>query len=218
MDENGNLIRQISKLQSVDLLEKKKVDQKELVTGTMRDKILAAIWALDHQVERVHIAAKESLIDELFSCSGSGTMICAQMGSYNQSREARPSDIAKINTLIKRSDFEGNLLKIIESSISSFVVFEVDIALYGCALCVIKDNAMHVDFFVANDIQNFDVVSELLLYILSKAKNCGCTKVIITDRNQLSLFCHPMIYQAGFCNNKADKSRSWTFDFPTNPL
>jgi amino-acid N-acetyltransferase len=97
-----------------------------------------AARGLGNGVGRAHILSRRvpgSLLLELFTASGVGTMITAD--SLEQLRPARVEDVGGMISLIEPLEAEGTLVKrsreLLESEIGNFFVIEHDGTIRGCA-------------------------------------------------------------------------------------
>jgi amino-acid N-acetyltransferase len=97
-----------------------------------------AVRALGNGVGRAHILSRRvpgSLLLELFTASGVGTMITAD--TLEQLRPARIEDVGGMISLIEPLETEGTLVKrsreLLEAEIGNFFVIEHDGAIRGCA-------------------------------------------------------------------------------------
>lgn len=194
LDCNHKLLSQIDGLQVADLLATE-VSEGVASYGVSK-KILAYAGVTVGRVKRVHIVNKDDLIEELFSCTGTGTMVVEKIVTYEGCRVANHEDISRIRALLKRFGFSP--VKSIGSLISSFIVFVADFEMYGCALCARTGNTMKIEYFVADKFQEMDVIDELFKCILKIAGEHGCTKIVVTENNHRQFLSHVSIFKLGF--------------------
>ena len=128
-DSDGNLIRQ-STIASAEALELADDEQRRL-----RD---AACRACAQGVARSHVlnySREGSLLEELFTHDGSGTLIA--QNPYEQARGAEIEDIAGILELIRPLEQSGTLVRRsrerLEEEISHFSILERDGRVLACA-------------------------------------------------------------------------------------
>lgn len=194
MDQKGKLLSQLNVTQIADLIGKDTSRKASFQGPSKLTLIHANLAAL--RINRVHIVNKNDLIEELFSCTGAGTMIMEELSPYEGCREAKVEDIPYIRSLLKR--FNIVPVKSIGNLVKKFVVFVADYEMYGCALCEKTVNTMTVEYFVADEFQDMDIVVELLNCILNLAKEKKCLRVVLTENNHRKLLAHVAIYNLGF--------------------
>lgn len=194
LDRNRKLLSQIDGFQVADLLVDEAIESTS--SRGVSKKILAYAGVAVGKVKRVHIVNKDDLIEELFSCTGTGTMIVEKLVSYEGCRVANHEDIPCIRALLKRFGFTP--VKSIGLLISSFMVFVADFEMYGCALCTKTANTMKIEYFVADKFQEMDVIDELFKCILKTAEENGCTKIVVTENNHRQFLSHVSIFKLGF--------------------
>lgn len=100
--------------------------------------LAAAVQACGAGVTRAHLldgSVDGALLQELFTRDGVGTMVSAD--DYDQTRRARPDDVAGILALIAPLEADGVLVRRsrdkLESEIAHFTVMERDGAVIACA-------------------------------------------------------------------------------------
>lgn len=105
------------------------------VTGEAKKRIEVALIACEQKILRIHIigAREGSLLKEILTCYGTGTMIYKSM--YQEVRKAEKSDVAEIFGIIKEAIKQTSVtLDRIEKKIDNFWVFAVDQQVHGCML------------------------------------------------------------------------------------
>ncbi len=105
------------------------------ITKEMRRRVEVTLIACAQGITRVHIIGSRegSLLKEILTCHGSGTMIYENL--YQEIREARKTDVAEIFEVIKESIKTTSVsFEFIEKNLSNFWVFAIDQQIYGCML------------------------------------------------------------------------------------
>lgn len=132
LDEQGELIRELSARQASDRLAAAKA------SGEDADLLRAACDACVKGVKRAHIisyTADGALLEELFTRDGSGTLVSGD--TYEQIRAASVEDIGGIIELIRPLEEQGVLVRrsreMLETEIDRFIVAERDGTVVGCA-------------------------------------------------------------------------------------
>src|SRR3990172_7258731 len=117
----------------------------------MINKLASSIKACKNGVRRTHFVnrTKEgSLLKELFTRDGSGTMVASD--SYANIRQARTEDIAGILRLIQPMEKKGTLIKRdrkhLEMNISQFYILERDTTAVACSTLIpyLKENMAEI--------------------------------------------------------------------------
>jgi amino-acid N-acetyltransferase len=144
-----------------------------------------AARALGNGVGRAHILSRRvpgSLLLELFTSSGVGTMITAD--SLEQLRPARVEDVGGMISLIEPLEAEGTLVKrsreLLESEIGNFFVIEHDGTIRGCAALYPFPEDKSAEFAclaVAPDYRDSGYGERLLLACQERAKALKLRKV-----------------------------------------
>jgi amino-acid N-acetyltransferase len=144
-----------------------------------------AARALGNGVGRAHILSRRvpgSLLLELFTSSGVGTMITAD--SLEQLRPARVEDVGGMISLIEPLEAEGTLVKrsreLLEAEIGNFFVIEHDGTIRGCAALYPFPEDKSAEFAclaVAPDYRDAGYGERLLLACQERAKALKLRKV-----------------------------------------
>jgi len=111
------------------------LDTPGAITQEMRKRVEVALIACAQGVPRVHIIGSRegSLLREILTCHGSGTMIYESL--YQEIREAKKTDVTEIFEVIKESiKTTAVSFEFIEKNLSNFWVFAIDQQIYGCML------------------------------------------------------------------------------------
>ena len=141
LDDNGELLRQITLLQCEKLLLRKELSDSHY-------SLKACHKACDQGVSRAQIisyAEDGALIKELFTRDGFGTMV--HRDSYELIRRARIDDVGGILNLIAPLEEQGILVRRsrerLEQEIEHFTVMEIDGTIVSCAALYpfVQDNA-----------------------------------------------------------------------------
>ena len=114
---------------------RERLDAPGAITKEMRKRVEVALIACAQGIPRVHIIGSRegSLLKEILTCHGSGTMIYENL--YQEIREGRKTDVAEIFEVIKESIKTTSVsFEFIEKNLSNFWVFAIDQQIYGCML------------------------------------------------------------------------------------
>lgn len=107
----------------------------EVVSREMEEILDVSLMVCGQGVSRIHIIGSRSgsLLKELLTCDGSGTMIYDTM--YQEVRKAKEADVAGIFEIIKDSIKTTSItLESIKKNIGNFFVFAVDQQIRGCIM------------------------------------------------------------------------------------
>ena len=193
------LLRQLSVGDARKLLTEPKA-----VNGSMRGKLEASIRACNLGVDRVHIIGKEegSLLLEIFTCDGVGTMIYFQT-PYEQVKKAESGEINDImevlRTTISKSRFNSTL---VAKAIGDFWVFTVDKDIHGCVQLTDHPNHKMIEISclaVSARYENLDVIQRLLRHAIRCAEAKKYQGVFMNIKeNTLCLPLYPWFMRLGF--------------------
>lgn len=114
---------------------KKRLETPSYITKEMRRRVEVALIACAQGIPRVHIIGSRegSLLKEILTCHGSGTMIYESL--YQEIREAKKTDVPEIFEVIRESIKTTTVpFEFIEKNLSNFLVFAIDQQVYGCML------------------------------------------------------------------------------------
>ncbi|MFA6973819.1 MAG: hypothetical protein WC238_03740 [Parcubacteria group bacterium] len=103
------------------------------ITQETRSRVEVALMACMQGIPRIHVIGSRegSLLRELLTCDGSGTMIYESM--YQEIRKAKKSDVVEIFEIIGESIRRTSVtLELIEKKVGNFWVFAVDRQVHGC--------------------------------------------------------------------------------------
>jgi len=156
--------------------------------------------SLVNNVNRIHLIDQRepsSLLMELFSTDGSGTLIFSDR--YHQLRTATIEDVGGILSLIEPLEQEGILVKRsrerLELEIENFIVIERDQLIIGCAALypVTLESQELACLAVDPTYQGQQLGEELLKAIESQAKKTGATQLFL-----LTTHTHHWFIEHGF--------------------
>lgn len=182
MDEDGNLIRQLTCLEAEALLDK----TNEKASRAFRY-IQSAVNASQDGVQRVHLIDRRidgAILQELFSRDGAGTMLSAT--AYDVIRQADVNDIAGIIDLIEPLEKQGVLVERsrgkLELEINNFTVLQRDGVIIGCAALypvMQNDIAELACLAVHSDYHNAGRGEQLYIFLENHGKSNGLKKIFV---------------------------------------
>ncbi|MFH1188298.1 MAG: GNAT family N-acetyltransferase [bacterium] len=198
-DHQDGLIQEATAAQAHELVQKKNI------TGSMRNKLLAAIYACEHHTPRVHIIngiREGTLITELFTCKGIGTMIYDE-APYQEVREATAIELPAIANLLQEQDSFIN--DVIPAEViarhNHFFVFTVDGRVHGC---MVMENGsaeiIEIAYLAASTAyQAAGVIKKLIEFGIEYAKGKLIKHVTIDSaKNTCWLRMEPWFFELGF--------------------
>lgn len=168
LDENGEVIHQLTLSQANTLFPQLPEEQHTALSKAIR--------ACQLGIERVHLLGQQqpgALLLELFSRSGSGTLISAE--EYDHVRSANIEDVGGILQLIEPLEQAGVLVRrsreLLEMEIEHFVIMERDGMIIACAaLYPLGDNMAELACFAVHpEYQKQGRGDAMLSFIESKA-------------------------------------------------
>jgi amino-acid N-acetyltransferase len=188
---NGQPYLQLTTEQVDGLLQ----DGTELPPTTARS-LRAAMQGCLQGVKRAHILDRHidgGLLLELFTRDGVGTLV--SFAAYERIRPAGLEDISGIMELIKPLEREGILVKRsrekLEMEIGDYIVIERDGLIIACtALHVLEqgDSAEIACMAVHSDYRNGERGSEILAFLLQKAKQHGVKRLFARSTQTVQWF------------------------------
>ena len=194
------------------------------IRGTMRNKLLSAIYACEHGVPRTHIinGTKEgSLLIELFTCKGFGTMVFSET-PYHEIRKALTTEFCEIAALLQEQDSFSTLVipaEIIGNK-GTFLVFAVDDQIQGCMrMNTNGSKTLEVSYLaVSSTYKESDrVVRALLEHAITEAQKESLRGVCLdAEKNPCWLRVQPWFFQLGFKKSTSnghfgsDHGKLWT--------
>lgn len=143
-----------------------------------------ALSACKGGVCRVHIvdgSLDGVLLTEIFSSSGSGTMVYANQ--YESIRDMRPEDVPDVLRIMRPYIEKGFLVTRTEQSLESayreFVVYEIDGTVHGCAaLHPYPDGQGEIaGLAVDGSLAYMGMGNRLVSYLVDRARNTGLSRV-----------------------------------------
>lgn len=219
-DERKNLIHQITIEEAENILTQ------ELVTGGMRQKIEAAIMACKEGVSRVQIInglRHGSLLKEIFTASGVGTMIYDGRNAYQLIRKARVSDIVPIVSILTQAQLATTIVfEDIASKINQFIVFDEDQLVRGCML--MRENlefeVLKVEYLATSTPYDpAEVMRQLFQYMIDFASARRYLKYISIEavKSDHWLGLAPWFSQMGFKKFKTN-DWGWSQNYSSNKI
>lgn len=178
-DQQGETVRQLTQLQAEELVAA------EGLSRTENLQLFCGLNACQEGVQRVHFLRQDqegSLLLELFSCDGVGTLL--SMVCFDQIRTASVDDIGGILSLIQPLEEQGLLVsrcrETIATDIGDYTVLARDGMIIGCA-------AVHVDggcaelacLAVLKDYQRVGNGEELLRCVKEQAAKGGIGSLFV---------------------------------------
>ncbi|MBI2453065.1 MAG: GNAT family N-acetyltransferase [Parcubacteria group bacterium] len=118
------------------------LDVPSLITGRARDKVFCAIKACEGGVPRVHIISghqEGTLLEELFTSEGCGTMIYAAL--YEEIRRAEKGEVFQAVQLL-RSAYPSVAYERILERVENLLVFLIDGEVHGCMVVALVDSGV----------------------------------------------------------------------------
>ncbi len=207
-DNKKQLIREASVNSVRELIASK------AVTSRMKEKLESAIKACELGVYRVHIISgfkKGSLLKEIFSCDGVGTMIYS-VSPYTNIRKAKPEDIGNIFDILKSSLTTSINYADISSKIENFYVFTVDEQIHGCVMMEENTESGIAELIFAATSPSYEsseAIKELIEYIIQKEVSRKIKKIILEpEKNSIWLGLYPWFLQLGFKKEEEEKEQN----------
>jgi len=180
LDDNGELLRQITLLQCEKLLLRKELSDSHF-------SLKACHKACDQGVNRAQIisyAEDGALIKELFTRDGFGTMV--HRDSYELIRRARIDDVGGILNLIEPLEEQGVLVRRsrerLEQEIEHFTVMEIDGTVVSCAALYpfVQDNAGELACVATHsEYQKGGRAAKLLAHIEKQASKINMSQLFV---------------------------------------
>ena len=175
-----------------------------VVKRGMKIKLEAACLACRRGVKRAHIISgfeNGSILREVFSCEGIGTMIYA-IAPYKYIRQATIKDAISIMDILNDSEISISVSysKIVEM-ISNFYVFTIDEEVLGCVQLKLGENKFAEILCLSSFsyCKQAEINRELIKYITRYAFKKGVNKIYL-DPNQNSVWItiYPWFKKGGF--------------------
>ncbi len=193
-------------LHQLDIASAKNIADTSVIKGFMKHKLLLAIKACEEGIKRVHFISghrhrENSLIKELFSTEGVGTMISANI--YQNCRKANNDDIAEIIRILAQDSFYHRAdIKYISTNINEFYVYAIDSDIHGCMKLVhsVETETLIIQTMAVQGIlDDYDTTIKMAEAAISEAKNL-CCKQLSVDIKQCPtwMIMDPAFYRLGF--------------------
>lgn len=195
----NQLLREVSVNDAETLLTK------NIVTGGMYKKLEAAITACEQGVDRVHIISgfrEGSLLKEIFSCEGVGTMIYSRT-MYINIRNAKTRETADIVDILKNSNLTIPVVYAdVLSKNKNFHVFTVDDQVQGCVMAKEDKESNTVELaYTATypPYENSEAIKNLLEHIIQKSISRKMKIIFLEpEKNSIWLGMYPWFTKLGF--------------------
>jgi amino-acid N-acetyltransferase len=191
-DESGHFIRELI----VEEAEEYYKTHKKKLSHEMTKKLTCSLDACKNGVHRAHLVNRTgegSLLKELFTRDGSGTMIASD--TYANIRQARTDDIGGILRLIDPMEHKGTLIrrdrKKLEMNISQFYILEHDKTIVACSTFIpyYEEQMAEIGCLVVDPLeQNKGIGEDILLYIEKQAKKKGLKKIFVLSTQTVHWF------------------------------
>lgn len=210
----GILIHEMDLAQARNMLE-----LPGAVTQETRARLEVAIMACEQGIPRIHIIGSRegSLLKEIFTCDGSGTMIYESM--YQEIKPAKKSDVTKIFEAIKNSMKKISIsLDFIEKNIGNFWVFAVDRQIHGCMLVEGENEKMtsKIEYLSVSTTYESPLIFERLIrHALSVIATETKCVFLDPEKNTNLLGMYPWFKKLGFskqpmcCGPRNSKNKVW---------
>jgi hypothetical protein len=212
-NSENKLIKQLDISDGEALLQKQQKRSSYLVTGMMRDKLILALEACRQGIPRVHFINpnfRDSLLLELFSFAGVGTMVYIKESRYETVQKATSKDVGSIHRLLDKS---GLPLEVdwLEKYIDDFYVFLIDDRPFACARLSSDSSSKSasIDFFAAENFENLDITSVFFTELLKFVPE-GITKITVSLINCSYFLIHPVLSRCGFERHPTE--HTWSKD------
>ncbi|MFA6383223.1 MAG: hypothetical protein WCX17_02270 [Parcubacteria group bacterium] len=196
--ESGKrLIHEMDVEQARELLKKSGA-----VTGEARKRVEVALIACGQGIPRIHIigAREGSLLKEILTCHGTGTMIYKSM--YQEIEPAKKSEVAEIFGIIKEAIKQTSItFERIKKKIDNFWVFVVDEQVHGCML--IENDTVskicEISYLSASEMyKDSQVFKRLILSALEKVPTDFKCVFLSVEKNTNLLGIYPWFKELGF--------------------
>ncbi|MCL4102273.1 amino-acid N-acetyltransferase [Fibrobacter sp. HC4] len=161
------------------------------------DYLMNAIHACKAGANRVHLLSGEfqgSLLQEVFSARGDGTMVYANQ--YSSIRPANMEDIPDILRIMQDYIDQGFLVPRTQESISEklkdYVVYNIDNSIHGCgALHEFEDGMAEIaGIAVGANYRKSGIGDAIVRHLISVGRMKGCKKLFLLTTQALDWFYH----------------------------
>ena len=185
----GKLLKQMLAADLRTLIERKELSPED----TARARAAAACLQGIPRVHLINGRTDESLLAEVFSNEGVGTLIYAD--EFQQIRPAQKKDIRALLRLTKNSVLSEELMKrtraSIEKNLGDYFVFEIDRNPVACVALHIypEANAGELAFlFVAPSHENQGLGKKLIQFVENKARDLGLSELVTLSTQAFTYF------------------------------
>ena len=182
---------------AVDELRTMLKDKPEALPEALRSKAAHAVRAIETGVPRVHLVdgrADDSLLNEIFSNEGVGTLIYAS--DYQQIRQARKGDVRFIWSLtrnaVRREELIHRTQQTIEKNIEQFYVFEIDENIIACVTLAFYPDKPHLaeigSLYVLPFYHGRGIGRKMVEFACLRAHDHGATTAVALSTQSYSFF------------------------------
>ncbi|MEI6342512.1 MAG: amino-acid N-acetyltransferase [Verrucomicrobiota bacterium] len=191
LQHQGRLLRQVLVSELKSLLGNPSDLRPDLVS-----KARHAVAACEAGVPRVHVingTVDESLLSEVFSNEGIGTLVYAN--EYTQVRRAQKKDIRTLINLTKASMDASELMKrtraAIERQMGDYYLFEIDKNPVGCVALHPYPETQQGELaflYVSPSHENQGIGSKLVQFVEARARELGITEIFTLSTTAFTWF------------------------------
>lgn len=211
-DRDKTLIHQM------DLAEAKTTINNPRINGSIKNKLVYSTDACEKGVERIHFISghrnrEDSLLRELFSTEGVGTMISANI--YQNCRMANIEDVEDIIRIFSASNFHYDIgVKNVIDNINQFHVYTIDDDIHGVIQLVPSSNNKTVQIqrlAVQEVFDDFSTMIKMLETIITKTRLTGKESLVLDIQQCPSwIIMDQAFYDLGF--KKIADPKIWSID------
>lgn len=199
-DSSDRLINHLNVEGAQALLAEENAATTKTVTRLMRSQLEAAIWACLNGIDRVHFVCGTKpglMLAELFTSTGTGTMITCHMEMYEHVTRATHADHDQIAAFLTSSGIQFDSRAIIPDN---FVVLREDNEILGTICVTLFDHTLVLTCIAVGNHLHFDeIFSHLLDKAILLAEERFAREVSVGLKyNQNWLLVSPVLKQAGF--------------------
>ncbi len=182
---------------SVEELRKVLAESPELISAASRSKAVHAVKAIEAGIARVQMVdgrIYDSLLNEIFSSDGVGTLIYGN--DYQQIRAATRNDVRFIHSLmrgaIKREELLERSPELIEDHIDDFFVFEIDENIVACVTLRFYEGLPEVaelgSLYVMPFHHKRGIGRKMVAFAALRAKEKGVTQLVALSTQNPTFF------------------------------
>ncbi len=213
-DDHGQLIQHFTQEEAEAMLR-----GKDLSGGSPYLQLHSGLIASKHHVERVHFIDQSkdgSLMQELFSLDGVGTMLTAS--PYDELRKATIDDIGGILELIQPLENAGKLVRRsrekLEAEIDDYLVIIRDNAVIGCAALYVYDEESCAELaclVIEEHHQKMHKGRDLLHAVEKTAREQGVSKLFALTTQALHWFIEQGFKEASIDDLPVQKKQLYNY-------